>query len=130
MNFCGCVDTSEREIRGKGKDIKKRYTAKKPGKKSRKETNVIKIRGSNKDRDLSYDFGKPFNDDNSNVSILLPNSNNLSAISDNNVTRGTFQSQNESNNQQSFSTNLSASQPLRRHRYEPQSSPMFGGGAN
>ena len=91
-----------REIRGKGKDIKRRYAAKKPGKKARKEANGGRQRGQNRDRDPSYDLSKPFNDEQSNVSVILPNSNNLSAISDNNVTRGTFHSQNESNNNQSF----------------------------
>ena len=34
MNCCNCADTGEREIRGKNKEIKKRYGAKKPKRKN------------------------------------------------------------------------------------------------
>ena len=116
MNFCGCVNANEREIRGKEKDIKKRYAAKKPGKR-RKETKEHRNRVLSQERDLSCDItGRAFNDQHSNVSVLLPNSNNQSVISDNNVTRGTMLSQNDpSSNRQSIISNMSTFNPSRRY---------------
>ena len=77
------------------------------------------------DRDIDCDITKPFNDQQSNVSIVLPNSN-VSMASDVNVTRGTFMSQNDQN-RQSVGSNVQQSNSKRRHNLEPPGSPKFGG---
>lgn len=111
LNCCGCINQDEKDRRG---NANKRYKGKKPQKKNTAEDKLLedgrnssffrpeddsKFRSVQTNDNLKYNTSRrevspspdgrgTFNDQHSNTSVILPVVTNMSAISDNNVTRG------------------------------------------